>query len=62
MVIMEKDGEHLEVHDSCVSSHKEAGWKIAESQEKPQRGGEVDEDAQTAEPEQKRRGRPAKAE
>ena len=60
MVIMEKDGELTEVHDTCVSSHKEAGWKISESQEKPQSGGEVGEDAEEA-TEPKRRSR-AKAE
>lgn len=27
LVEMEKDGEHLQVHPTCVEAHKAVGWK-----------------------------------
>jgi hypothetical protein len=38
LVLMEKDGEKLEVHPTCVEAHELAGWKKAKKEEpsKPQ--------------------------
>jgi len=30
LVAMQKDGEELRVHPTCVQSHKNAGWKVIE--------------------------------
>lgn len=30
LVTMQKDGESLDVHPSCVKAHQAAGWKLAE--------------------------------
>ena len=30
LVLMEKGGETLEVHQTCVKAHKDAGWKVVE--------------------------------
>lgn len=29
LVAMHKDGETTYVHSTCVQSHKDAGWKVA---------------------------------
>jgi hypothetical protein len=28
LIRMTKDGEHIDVHPTCVASHKAAGWKL----------------------------------
>lgn len=28
LVLVEKDGEQLRVHPSCVKAHADAGWKV----------------------------------
>ena len=30
LVLMAKDGVTLEVHQTCVKAHKDAGWKVVE--------------------------------
>lgn len=50
LILMEKNGEQLEVHPTTVESHKLAGWKVMESA--PQKEAEVPEEAEGEKPEE----------
>ena len=34
-VLMEKDGERLEVHPATVKAHEAVGWKVVEAKPEP---------------------------
>lgn len=34
-VLMEKNGEQLEVHPNVVEAHQQVGWVVVEKKEKP---------------------------